>query len=201
MKDQQFLKQLEKLHGWREMAFILALAERAYPNYAMFAALVQPSWGDTLRQCLDHGWRYLSLKKHDVDVFRELARLETAVPIPEEHDMYGVYPALDMVWLLEQAFLTQVNPDRRRAMEASQRSLNTVTGFVEMTEGEGLDDERLVDLFDRHELVRFERDFQKAALKWLRQCESPLQGAIDELRVLAANDGVSNLGLDPNRTE
>lgn len=201
MKDQQFLKHLEKLGGWREMAFILALAERAYPNYAMFADLVRPAWGETIRQCLDHGWRYLSLKKHDVDVFRELARLEQAVPDPEDHDMYGVYPALDMVWLLEQALLTQVNPDKRRAPEASQRSLATVTGFVEMTEGEGLDDDQLVDLFDDHELVKLERDFQKAAMKWLRQCESPLHGAIDELRLMAANEGVSNLGLDPNRTE
>ncbi|MFE8069462.1 YjaG family protein [Marinobacteraceae bacterium S3BR75-40.1] len=201
MNDRQFLKHLEKLQGWREMAFILALAERSYPNYAMFAALTRPAWGERIRECLDHGWRYLSLKKHDVDVFKELARLETAVPEPEEHDMYGVHPALDMVWLLEQAFLTQVNPDKRRALDASQRSLATVTGFVEVTEGDGLSDDELVDLFDRHELVRLEWAFQKEAYKWLRDTESPLGGKIDELIELAANDGVSNLGLDPDRLD
>ncbi|WP_339806343.1 DUF416 family protein, partial [uncultured Marinobacter sp.] len=40
MNANQFLKALEQLQGWRECAFLLALAERGFPNYALFSEAI-----------------------------------------------------------------------------------------------------------------------------------------------------------------
>ncbi len=40
MNANQFLKAVSQLQGWRECAFLLSLAERSFPNYALFADAV-----------------------------------------------------------------------------------------------------------------------------------------------------------------
>ena len=195
MNRQQFARALDQLRGWREFAFILALAERAFPNYALFCEAAGCRWADPVRGILDRAWLMLAVRKHDQDSLHLLARLESLEPDPGEFDFYGVGPARDMIQLLEQALLVRVNPDRHRAPDASSLSLGTLMGFVEMSEGEGLDDNALVALFDRHELMRAEKAYQQALVQMLRRRRTPDEGFVEELRDLAANRGVSNLGI------
>lgn len=68
-------------------------------------------------------------------------------------------------------------------------------GFVEMSEGEGLDDDDLVGLLDRHELMQAELAYQQALVQMLRRRRTPDEDFVAELRELAANGGVSNLGI------
>jgi len=195
MNRQQFVRALEQLRGWREYAFTLALAERAFPNYALFAEAVGRKWAGPVRDIMDRAWAMLEARKHDQDALRLLSRLESLIPDPEAFDMYGARPASDMTRLLEQALLSRVNPDRRRAPEAATLSRDTVMGFVEMSEGEGLDDHALVSLLDRHELMQAELAYQQALVQMLRRRRSPDEAFVAELRELAANGGVSNLGV------
>lgn len=195
MNAKQRHKKLEKLRGWRQFAFLLALAERAFPNFALYADLTNPDHGDRLRDGLDRAWRMLETKDHNVDPLHLLARLESTEPDPERHDFFGVRPALDAWQLLEQALLCQVNPDKPRAVEGASLALETVVAFIEVSEGEGLDEDELVRLLDRHELVRAETGFQEALLDLLRGSKAPGPEFVAELRGMAENEGVSNLGL------
>ena len=196
MNPRQQQKQLDKLGGWRQFAFLLALAERAFPNFAFFSDLIDRTSGDRFRDGLNLGWSMLLRKDHNVDVLQLLTRLERGCPDPDAHAVYGVQPALDAWWLLEQALLCHVNPDKKRATEGASVAMSTVTTFIEVTEGEGLGDEELVKLFDDHDLTRAEKGFQEALLEMLRKARAPDSSVIHEILGMAHNEGVSNLGLE-----
>ena len=200
MKPKQFEKLLSQLRSWREYAFILCLAERNYPNFALFADLTAPEHAQRVRQLLDQGWVMLGNRDHNLDVFQLLTHLSRCAPDPEIHDFYGLQPALTMVELLEQAFLSRANPDKTRAPVASQASFGVVMTFIELSEGDGLDDQQMVDLFERHELMQAEQGFQEYLLEALNQVKAPDQAMLEQLRSAAENEGVSNLGISLGET-
>lgn len=195
MKPKQFEKLLGQLRTWREYAFILCLAERNYPNFALFAGLTVPEHSTRVRQLLDQGWEMLTTHDHDLDVFQLLTHLGHCAPDPDAHDFYGVEPALTMVELLEQALLCRVNPEKSRAPAASAASLGVVMTFIELSEGEGLDDQAMVELFEGHELMQAEKGFQEFLLETLAPARAPDQALLAQLRSSAQNEGVSNLGI------
>lgn len=195
MNSAQFQKALEQLRGWRQYAFLLALAERAFPNFVLFAESQGLKSPAVMRVLLDQAWQMLVERDHDIDPYRLLTRLESLVPDPEKHESYGAFPAADMGFLLESALLCRVNTDKPRGAEGSARALGTVMSFLEVSEGEGMDDDDLVRLFDHHELMRVERSFQREVVVMLRRQRAPTEDFIQELREMAANDGVSNLGI------
>jgi len=162
----------------------------------LFAELTRPRDAERIRETLDQGWAMLADPAQKPDVFRLLTRLETVQPDPEAHDFYGVGPALDVYRLVEQALLCHVNPDKPRAEEGSAIAIGTVVTFVEVTEGEGLDDNALVKLLDKHELVQIEQTFQRALVKELQVTRKPSEAFIAHIRRIAENEGVSNLGLN-----
>lgn len=195
MNHKQFQKALSQLGSWRQFAFLLALAERGFANFALFAELTRPADGDRFRETLDAAWEMLLNPEHKSDVFRLLTRLEKVRPDPEEHDFYGTAPALDAYLLLEQALLCHVNADRPRCEEGAAIATGTVVTFVEFSEGEGLEDEAMIRLLDSHELVKMEQTFQKALISELQATRRPAERFVTHLRRLAENEGVSNLGL------
>lgn len=195
MNPAQFQKALEQLRGWRQYAFLLSLAERAFPNFVLYAESQGLKTPAVMRVILDQAWHMLVERDHDIDPYRLLTRLETLVPDPEMQDSYGAYPAADMGFLLESALLCRVNAEKLRGPEGAARAMNTVMGFLEVSEGEGLDDNELVRLFDHHELMRVERAFQRELVVMLRRQRAPDAEFVRELRELAANGGVSNLGI------
>ena len=195
MNHKQLRKALSQLGSWRQFAFLLALAERGFANFALFAELTRPADGERFREILDAGWDMLLYPERQSDVFRLLTRLEKVRPDPEEHDFYGTAPALDAYQLLEQALLCHVNSERSRCEEGADIATGTVVSFVELTEGEGLGDEALIRLLDGHELVKMEQAFQKALVSELQVTRKPGERFVTHLRRLAENEGVSNLGL------
>lgn len=198
MNANQFLKAVEQLQGWRETAFLLALAERAFPNYALFSDAIGMKGGAKMRHLLDQAWDLLQSSNPEVAVPPLLARLEALSPDVERYDAYGVYPAFDFCQLLEQALLSRLNPDRHRATEASQLATATVMNFIEVSEGEGLDEDALVRLLDQHELMKIDKAFQRDLVLSLKRQRTPTEEFIESLRERAANDGVSNLGISLN---
>jgi uncharacterized protein YjaG (DUF416 family) len=195
MNANQFLKSVAQLQGWRECAFLLALAERSFPNYALFAEAVGLKTGGKMRQLLDLGWESLQKETNEAAVPQLLGKLEGLCPSVDDYDAYGVYPAFDFCQLLEQALLNRLNPDKHRATDASQLATRTVMDFVEMSEGEGLDDNELVRLFEHHPLLKDDKLFQRDLVLALKRQRVPREDFIAELREQAANGGVSNLGI------
>lgn len=200
MNPQKLQKRLESLKGWREQAFILALAERACPNACLFlestGLVVQAR---QLPQLLDELWQ-LILKPGDEESDDERRadlseRLEALLPDSGDSDSYGVQPMRDVFALLEQALLAMIGDDASRALDASRLSLATVTGFIEFSEAEGLSESALVKLFDQHPLVLRELSFQEELYDLLRTSQRPSADAISDLRTLAGDEGVSNIGI------
>ncbi|MBJ6138191.1 YjaG family protein [Marinobacter litoralis] len=195
MNANQFLKAVSQLQGWRECAYLLALAERAFPNYALFADAVGMKSGGKMRQLLDLAWGTLQLDTSEAAIPQLLSKLETLSPNVDEFDAYGVYPAFDFCQLLEQALLNRLNPNKHRATDASQLATKTVMDFVEMSEGEGMDDDELIRLFEQHPLLKEDKVFQRDTVLALKRQRVPSEDFIEELRNDASNEGVSNLGI------
>jgi uncharacterized protein YjaG (DUF416 family) len=195
MNANQFLKAVAQLQGWRECAFLLALAERSFPNYALFADAVGLKTGAKVRQVLDFGWSMLQQDSSEAAIPQALARLESLSPDVDAYDAYGVYPAFDFCQLLEQALLNRLNPTRHRATDASQLATSTVVSFIELSEGDGADDDELVRLLDHHPLMKEDKAFQRDLVLALKRQRTPTQQFIETLQADAANEGVSNLGI------
>lgn len=195
MNANQFLKAVEQLQGWRQTAFLLALAERAFPNYALFSEAIGTKAGGKMRQLLDTGWGLFEQKSTENTVPRLLARLESLSPDVEAYDAYGVHPAFDFCVLLEEALLSRLNPSRQRATEASRVATGTVMNFIIFSEGEDLDESELVRLLDSHPLMKEDKVFQRDLILGLKRQRVPKERYLQELQALAANDGVSNLGI------
>lgn len=195
MNANQFLKAVSQLQGWRECAYLLALAERAFPNYALFADAVGMKSGGKMRQLLDLAWGTLQLDTSEAAIPQLLSKLETLSPNVDAFDAYGVYPAFDFCQLLEQALLNRLNPNKHRATDASQLATKTVMDFVEMSEGEGMDDDELIRMFEQHPLLKEDKIFQRDTVLALKRQRVPSEDFIEELRNDASNEGVSNLGI------
>ncbi|MDI9246848.1 YjaG family protein [Marinobacter sp. CHS3-4] len=198
MNANQFLKAVSQLQGWREYTFLLALAERSFPNYALFADAVGLKTGAKMRHLLDIGWDMLQQNTEETVIPQLLAKLETLSPDVDAYDAYGVYPAFDFCQLLEQALLNRLNPAKHRASDASQMATATVVNFIELSEGEGLAEDELVRLLDHHPLMKEDKLFQRDLVLSFKRQRTPTTQFIEQTREEAANDGVSNLGISLN---
>ncbi|QSP94230.1 YjaG family protein [Marinobacter salinisoli] len=195
MNANQFIKAVSQLQGWRECAFLLALAERSFPNYALFADAVGLKTGAKMRQLLDISWDLLQDDSGEATIPQLLVKLEGLSPDVEAYDAYGVYPAFDFCQLLEQALLNRLNPSRHRASDASRLATATVVSFIEVSEGDELDNDELVRLLDHHPLIKEDKAFQRDLVLSLKRQRTPTESFIEKLRGDAVNGGVSNLGI------
>lgn len=188
-------KQIEQLRGWRQAAFILALAERAYPNFALFAELSGQAHHKPVERVLQAVWEALASDEQEPDYRRMIERVEEQMPQPEQFEGYGVRPALDACELLLDALMARLQPNKKLALAAAQRSLATVTDFVEFNDAEGVDEDDLVRHLERHPLVRQEQAFQRELVERLRRAPYPSEEFLAALRDLAQNQGISNIGI------
>lgn len=201
MNRQKFQKSLHGLGGWRERVFILALAERALPNACLYFESIEHrplspvDFPYGLPELMDRIWQHLILAPDEEQTVALLDQVAACVPDAQQSDHYGLLPAVDCLSLIEQALLAGLNDDKKRACEASQFSLETVTQFIEFSENDALDDNQLVKLFDAHPLVEREFSFQSELNDLLRKASHPGDVFVTEIRSLAQDDGISNIGI------
>jgi len=204
MNRQKFLKSLPALTSWRENAFILAMAERALPNALLFFENKEhmpvdlSMYSNGLLAVMDATWKELIREPNEEGLIDLLDVVADCFPDIEQEDSYGVLPTGDCLWLWEQALIGGINQDKKRALEASQRSLETVTQFLEFSEGEGLSEDQVIKLFDSHALVKREFSFQEELSERLRSAKSPSEVFINDIRAISQDDGVSNIGISLN---
>ena len=206
MNPKKLMKSLKALSGWRETAFILALVERALPNMILFlesterVELDKELFPNGFYSLMDKSWEG-AIEKPEEDA--AIACLDEVVGhiVEEELDSFGVLPCNNGLELWEMALISSLNRDKKRAEEASQLSIATVSEFIEFTEGEGLDDNALVRLFEKHELMARELSFQQELCDLLRSAEKPGKELLRTVRELARDDGWSNLGISLDEGE
>lgn len=200
MNPKKLMKSVKALTGWRETAFILALAERALPNIILFLESVERIELDSneypkgFSSLMDRSWEVAVFQPSEEAVIACLDEVVAHI-IEEELDSFGILPCNNGLELWEMALVSALNRDKKRAEEASQVSIATVSEFLEFTEGEGLDENALIRLFEKHELMGREFSFQQELCDLLRGTDKLNKDLLRSLRELARDDGWSNLGI------
>lgn len=189
MFGDKFYKRLGDLEPWQQSVFALALAERMYPNYHLYAESTGKGNAPEFRAALDSLWRYLTEKGSRVNLSAILESFEVFIPDPTHEESYGAYPALDACVALGCAYNSVICRIGEEPMEASNSSIGSVAGFIEMLEERELTEEELYE----QPLMEQEMAFQVELLNQVSRPRDPQQ--ILAIRSLAAQDGVSNLGI------
>ncbi|MBA4503604.1 YjaG family protein [Marinobacterium marinum] len=188
--------ELETLEPWQLTAFSAALTERMFPNFALFARLVEFGDAAKLRQILDGVWDSLAGTGAKMNFEVQLDAVEANMPDLDEYDMYGAWPALDAVVALNATLNCILEKDLSVAASIGQLSRECVATFLEVTQGDDqMSDEELVKLINLHELMQAEDAFRDEVLERLRGQKHANPDFIASLRGLARNEGVSNIGI------
>ena len=189
MFGDKFYKRLGDLEPWQQTVFALALAERMYPNYQLYAESTGKGDAVALRAALDSLWRYLTEKSSRVNLSVILEEFEPHIPDPTHETSYGAYPALDACVALGCAYNSIICRIGEEAEEASNASIGSVAGFLELLAEKELSHEELYE----QELMESEMSFQVTLMQEVDKPRDPQQ--IFAIRELVSQEGVSNLGI------
>lgn len=177
------------LEGWKAVAFGAALLERMLPNYALFCEVTETGDATGLRNCLNLVWESLKSPKSKFNVAVQLEKVEVATPDTSEFDNYGVYPAIDAAIGLAGLLNLVAGDDPQGAVVISKLSQGSVEAYLLATDE--ADDESVKS----HPLMEFEVEVQNELLDYVEQAKYP-DKAVDEMKQLALEAGISNIGLE-----
>ncbi|GFD90739.1 hypothetical protein KUL152_29650 [Tenacibaculum sp. KUL152] len=177
------------LEGWKAVAFGAALLERMLPNYVLFCEVTATGDATGLRNCLNLVWESLKSPKSKFNVAVQLEKVEVATPDTSEFDNYGVYPAIDAAIGLAGLLNLVAGDDPQGAVVISKLSQGSVEAYLLATDE--ADDESVKS----HPLMEFEVEVQNELLDYVEQAKYPAK-AVDEMKQLALEAGISNIGLE-----
>ena len=196
MSDQSTNPQLFELQDWQLVAFSAALSERMFPNFALFSRLVEFGNAQQLRQIQNGVWDKLANTGAKMNFEVQLDKVEANIPDLEEFSMYGAFPANDAVVALYSTLNVVLVADAEEAANIANLSRECVATFIEVSEADDqLSDEDVVRLINTHEMMEQEEAFQEEVLARITAAKKANKELITELRALAHNEGVSNIGI------
>ncbi|MDF7679359.1 YjaG family protein [Enterobacteriaceae bacterium ESL0689] len=183
---------LEKLTDWQHVTFMACLCERMYPNYALFCQQTEFADSHLYRRILDLVWEILTVKEARVNFDSQLEKLEQAIPVADDYDLYGVYPAIDACIALSELVHSRLSGEMLdHAIAVSKSSVNTVA-MLEMTRaGREMTDAELKENL----AVEREWDIQWEIFRLLAACETRDIDLIKGLRTDLREIGESNIGV------
>jgi uncharacterized protein YjaG (DUF416 family) len=188
-------KELKVLEGWQLSAFSVAITERMFPNFALFSTLLEFGDRDQVRSILDGIWSKLGNTGAKMNFEVQQVNVEANMPDLEEFDMYGASPALDAMVALYSTINCLLEPNGTEATNVGNLSLECVATFIEITADAEMSDEELLRYISNHDMMLQEESFQEAVIGRLKGMKHATPATINELKLLAANDGVSNIGV------
>ncbi|WP_164887341.1 YjaG family protein [Hahella sp. KA22] len=194
MASLKHFKKLESLRGWRQVVFVLSLAERATPNLKLFVESQELTLSREVKGALGALWKTVQ-ENAKLQTLPYVEKLEEFLDQLGDIDAYGARPASDWAQLLLLGLQLWDDDKSKKAREASEISFRTVTDFVEFSEGEGLSDDDLVALWDKHPLVKDELAFHDELYAKLQELRAPTAEGLAEIRKLSRQGGVSNIGI------
>ena len=194
--SQWFLdKELKALNGWQLTAFSVAVTERMFPNFALFSNLLEFGDRDQVRSILDGIWNKLGNSGAKMNFEVQQANIEANMPDLDQFDMYGASPALDAMVALYSTVNCLLEPNSNEAANVGNLALESVATFIEVTADSDMSDEQLLRHISQHDMMLQEEGFQEEVIRRISALKKPSSAFIDELKLLAANDGVSNIGV------
>ncbi len=191
-----FFQQLKDLAPWQQTAFAAALAERMYPNYALFCQVTeQDEQAEALKKGLMLIWEQLANKESKINFEVQLEKLADLIPNDADYEMYGVYPAIDAAMAAHTAMELAMGTQAEEVTRVSRLMRQTIISFIDATEELPEDEKARRKVLNDHELMQFDREFQDEVLAQISAMKHPHKDRLKELRMMAQNDGVSCLGL------
>lgn len=191
-----FFQQLKELAPWQQTAFAAALAERMYPNYALFCQVTE---SDDQAKALKKGlmliWEQLANKESKINFEVQLEKLADLIPNDADYEMYGVYPAIDAAMAAHTAMELAMGTQAEEVTRVSRLMRQTIISFIEATEALPEDEKARRKVLNDHELMQFDREFQDEVLEQITEMKHPHKEKLKALRLMAQNEGVSCLGL------
>ena len=184
---------LKKLSPWKQSLFALALAQRQFPNYALWCEVEKVNGGrQAFLKTLNLLWEFHSDKFNNIDLEKVLDELEPYLLDDEkkqEELTLGDLFSLDASISIQAAILAIILHEGEEAKMASLASLGGVIRTVENEKGE-LDDESMRE----QEAVDNEVNYQIELLDLISKSERSGE-LTQKVRDLALNGGISNIGL------
>ncbi|RKF14444.1 DUF416 family protein [Alginatibacterium sediminis] len=182
---------ISALNRWQKTLFCICLLQRSSPNFQLFAENTDPEHAEALSKLLNLFWESQLVPSSRINFAVQHERFELVIPNPDDYDFFGVYPALDCCVLAELCFSCIGDFQGDEASNALQTSLASVLSFLELQNPE----------FDEHDaqhlnapLLVDELEFANSLLLMLANHDKGSKQAA-ELRTLAYNQGVSNIGI------
>ncbi len=188
--------QLRSLDHKKLAAYCAALTERQLPNFVLFSKLT--GFGDIkqLETVLDGVWQSLVPGGAKMNFEVQLDKVDANMPNLDEYEMYGASPALDAVVSLYSTLTCILEADVDEAISVGNVSRECVAMFIEISEGDNqMSDEEIIRLINNHDLMIQEDEFHEEVVERLMQVKQFDKTFISELRALASNEGVSNIGI------
>jgi len=191
-----FFQQLKELAPWQQTAFAAAMAERMYPNFALFCQVTeQDDQAQALKKGLMLIWEQLANKESKINFEVQLEKLADLIPNDSDYEMYGVYPAIDATMAVHTAMELAMGTQAEEVTRVSRLMRQTIISFIEATEELPEDEKARRKVLNDHELMQFDREFQDEVLAQVSAMKHPHKEKLKALRLMAQNDGVSCLGL------
>jgi len=194
-KSPSFNQCLRRLQPWQQLAFTTALAERAAGNYLLFSEATGFGEREEYQKLLALLWEAQLAKAAKINWSVQQAKLPDLQPDPADFEVYGVYPALDAIMALELAVEEALKHDEESSIRASRLSRSTVRQYLEMQAPDDLDDQALSQWVRDQDLMEDEQAFQDELLTQVTAQFQPHASLLKEIKQLAKNQGVSNLGI------
>ena len=191
---ERFYPTLQKMPPWRHSLFALALATRAYPNFALWCDIKEQQGKREYLHALKQCWRFHYDKYNHVDLEAAYDIIEPLMPMELEDYSEGDSFAFDASVILDVA-LESVPFNSKNAKNASMASMASVIRLCENTNPEESDDEeKLLEL----DPIQAEIDFQVAVMEMVMEPRSA--DVVKKLLELSLESKCSNIGIESDLT-
>lgn len=189
-------QRIRQLTPWQQAAFASALCERMLPNYMLYQEVSGEGDYQTLRNLLNLAWEWLSVPKTRINQETQQEKLEEVTPNTNESSPLGYLLALDCCVALSsllQSLAAKADPE---GLTISKLSQSSVSRFLESTDCLDIAPEALEDAINQHPLMAFEQEVQNELLDLLERNEEGDKSLCAQLKKLALEEGISNIGLE-----
>ena len=191
---ERFYPTLQKMPPWRHSLFALALATRAYPNFALWCDIKEQQGKREYLHALKQCWRFHYDKYNHVDLEAAYDIIEPLMPMELEEYSEGDSFAFDASVILDVA-LESVPFNSKNAKNASMASMASVIRLCENTNPEESDDEeKLLEL----DPIQAEIDFQVTVMEMVMEPRSA--EVVKKLLELSLESKCSNIGIESDLT-
>ncbi|WP_394200272.1 YjaG family protein [Shewanella waksmanii] len=191
-----FFKRLKALSPEQKKLFAIALCQRMYPNYQLFAEVCEFGDPQVLDTTLNLLWQSMYDRKLKLNIDVYLERLDLNTPEPSDFDVYGVYPAMDAAVALTSLLSALQSKVEDDIINISKLSSATVANYIEATLEDELNEAALDDLIFNHPVMVEEKTLQSSLLDIVEDNPKMAPEFIKALRKEIVQAGVSNIGIE-----